>query len=90
MMGLVPRHIPFQTQKTSSPDLSPDRTSPRSTLPLDSTSAISAFTRTWDSFFVNDIASLALYLGKMQFESIIRLRKSVGSTSRAAGFYKPR
>jgi len=38
----------------------------------------------------SEIALLALYLGKMQFESIIRLRKSVGSTSRAAGFYKPR
>jgi hypothetical protein len=35
-------------------------------------------------------ASLPQYPWKMQFESIIRLRKSVGSTSRAAGFYKPR
>jgi len=40
--------------------------------------------------FRGDIELLARYLGKMQLEPIIRLRKSVGSTSRAAGSYKPR
>jgi hypothetical protein len=40
--------------------------------------------------FADDNGPLARYLTNMQHDPIIRLCQTVGSTSRAAGSYKPR
>jgi hypothetical protein len=39
---------------------------------------------------MDDSAAQTAYLTNMSFESLIRLCQTVGSTSRAAGSYKPR